>query len=156
MRTRPTIEESADRRRPGEGTDRGRETEYFWFSDGIRGTMGDEDDEGARVNAVVDLLADEYAWTILEHTREEPRSVDALSEICDADPSTIYRRIDRLQEAELLEDQQQLDPGGHHYKVYSARLSRVRIDLEDDGFDVEVVRSEPPADRFTRLYEGFK
>ncbi|MFP8951621.1 ArsR/SmtB family transcription factor [Natrialbaceae archaeon A-arb3/5] len=107
---------------------------------------------------VVDVLSDEYMRTILEQTREEPQSVDALSDACGADPSTIYRRVERLQEADLLEDQQQLDPGGHHYKVYSARLREVRIRLEEDGFEVDVERGplESAADRFTRLYEGFK
>ncbi|MGM0606120.1 MAG: helix-turn-helix domain-containing protein [Halobacteriota archaeon] len=114
--------------------------------------MEDEED----VNAVVDLLGDDYAWMILAQTSGDSKSVDALSEACDADPSTIYRRLERLQEVDLIEARQQLDPGGHHYKEYSARLSEVHVHLDDDGFDVEVVREESPADRFTRLYEGFK
>ncbi|MCU4926363.1 winged helix-turn-helix domain-containing protein [Halobacteria archaeon AArc-dxtr1] len=107
---------------------------------------------------VVDLLSDEYMRTILEQSREEPQSVDALSDACGADPSTIYRRVTQLQEAGLLEDHQQLDPGGHHYKVYRARLREVRIRLDEEGFEVDVDRSptESAADRFTRLYEGFK
>ncbi len=107
---------------------------------------------------VVEVLGDEYARTILEQTREEPKSVDALSDACGADPSTIYRRVERLQERDLLVDQQKLDPGGHHYKVYSARLREVRIQLNEDGLRVDVDRGpeESAADRFTRLYEGFK
>ena len=107
---------------------------------------------------IVDVLGDEYVQTILAQTHTEPRSVDSLSDACDADPSTIYRRIDRLQEAELLEDQQRLDPDGHHYKVYTASLREVRIRLEEGGYDVEIDRivEESPADKFTRLYEGFK
>lgn len=107
---------------------------------------------------VVDVLSDDYARTILEQTREEPKSVDALSDACGADPSTIYRRVEQLQERDLLEDQQKLDPGGHHYKVYSARLREVRIRLDENGFEVDVDRgpTEAAADRFTRLYEGFK
>ena len=117
------------------------------------GTNEDGDDDAHRI---VDLLSDEYAWTILEATREQPRSADTLSELCDADPSTVYRRLDRLQEAGLVEDQQELDPGGHHYKVYEATLSSVTVSLGADGFEVDVAREESPADRFTRLYEGFK
>lgn len=116
--------------------------------------MGEEGDDAA----VVDFISDDYTRTILAQTREEPKSVEALSDACGADPSTIYRRVQRLQEADLLEDRQQLDPGGHHYKVYAARLREIRIRLEEDGFDIEVTREEEEsaADRFTRLYEGFK
>ena len=109
-------------------------------------------------DAVVDLLSDEYNKQILRYTRTEPRSVSTLSELCDADPSTIYRRIDDLEGHGLLDGQNRLDPGGHHHTVYSASVREIHIRLEEDGFAVEVDRiaEESPADRFTRLYEGFK
>ncbi|ACV12772.1 conserved hypothetical protein [Halorhabdus utahensis DSM 12940] len=114
-------------------------------------TMDDGDPK-----AIVDLVSDGYGWRILVETRNEYKSAQTLSDSCDADPSTIYRRIERLSEADLLEVQQQLDPDGHHYKAYRANLDALHIRLEDEGFTVEVDRREPPADRFTRLYEGFK
>ncbi|ADB59307.1 hypothetical protein Htur_0407 [Haloterrigena turkmenica DSM 5511] len=102
------------------------------------------------------LLEDEYARTIIVETYREARSADALSDACDADPSTVYRRIDRLQERGLLQDQQRLDPNGHHYKVYVASLEHVGIDVTEDGFDVTVeYAEEDAADTFTRLYEEF-
>ena len=120
--------------------------------DTIEGTM----DVGGSPKEVVDLVSDDYAWQILAETREEDRSAETLSETCDADPSTIYRRIERLEEAELLEAEQQLDPGGHHYKTYRANLDAIHVHLDEEGFTIEIDRREPPADRFTRLYEGFK
>jgi DNA-binding transcriptional ArsR family regulator len=120
--------------------------------DTIEGTM----DVGGSPKEVVDLVSDDYAWQILAETREDDRSAETLSETCDADPSTIYRRIERLEEAELLEAEQQLDPGGHHYKTYRANLDAIHVHLDEEGFTVEIDRREPPADRFTRLYEGFK
>lgn len=112
---------------------------------------------GSSAEELFDLLEDDYAREILVQTAGEPRSVSALSEACDADPSTIYRRIDRLENRDLVEPEQRLDPDGHHYKVYAARLDRVSITLTPSGFDVEVDRlaKEDPADRFTRLYEEF-
>lgn len=107
---------------------------------------------------VVVLLSDEYNQRILKYTREEARPVSTLSELCDADPSTIYRRIDDLEAHGLIAGQHQLDPDGNHYTVYSATLREVLIRLEPEGFEVEVDREveESPADRFTRLYERFK
>jgi DNA-binding HxlR family transcriptional regulator len=107
---------------------------------------------------VVDLLGDDYVRTILTETRDGPKSVDALSEACGADPSTIYRRVERLEEAGLVAANQRLDPSGHHYKEYGATLQAIHVHIETDGYDVELDRTtgEEPADRFTRLYEGFK
>lgn len=112
--------------------------------------------EDGRVTDVVDLISDDYVRTILRATRDEARSVDSLSDACDADPSTVYRRVERLEEAGLVESQQQLDPDGHHYSTYRATLDAVHISLDEDGFTVEVEHSESAADKFTRLYEGFK
>lgn len=106
--------------------------------------------------AVFDLLDDEYARDILVETYEEPRSAEALAEASGASPSTIYRRIERLQSQRLLDDDQRLDPDGHHYKVYAANLQRVTVELTGEGLNVDIDRNEDPADRFTRLYEGFK
>ena len=114
-------------------------------------TMDDGD-----AKEIVDLVSDGYGWQILVETRNEYKSAQTLSDVCDADPSTIYRRIERLESADLLDVEQQIDPGGHHHKTYRANLDALHIRLEEEGFTVEVDRREPPADRFTRLYEGFK
>ena len=111
------------------------------------------DDEDAEL---LSLLDDEYARAILIETSKEPMSADALTERCDASPPTVYRRIDRLDEHDLVEAEQELDPDGHHYKTYAARLERVTIELEDGDLTVAVDRTEDAADRFTRLYEELR
>ncbi|WP_256300096.1 ArsR/SmtB family transcription factor [Haloarchaeobius salinus] len=105
---------------------------------------------------VAGLLEDEYARAILVNTSSEPMSATELAERCDASPPTIYRRIDRLREHDLVESEQELDPDGHHYEVFVANLERVTIELGDDGFEVEIERQTDPADRFTSLFEELR
>lgn len=113
--------------------------------------------ENSDVRAIAALLEDEYAHAILIYTSQESMSATELSEVCDASPSTIYRRIDRLQEYDMLADRLRLDRDGHHYRTYSARLERITIELDDGTFEIEVTyRPEDPADRFTELFEGFR
>ncbi|WP_312911825.1 transcriptional regulator [Natronosalvus caseinilyticus] len=115
--------------------------------------MSEEND----VRAVGGLLEDEYAHAILIHTSTKSMSAPELSEVCDASVSTIYRRIERLQAYDLLEEQLQLDKDGHHYNTYTARLERIEIELEDGGFGLTITYREPnAADRFTDLFEGFR
>lgn len=109
------------------------------------------------IGGIAELLDDPYARDILAKTSREPMSAKTLSERCDVSLPTVYRRIERLQEHELLTDQQQLDPDGHHYKTYEARLERVTIDLEDGTYSVKIDRTEPnAADRFSDLVEELK
>ena len=113
--------------------------------------------------AVLDLLSDEYARDILAETSVEPMSANTLSERCDASLPTVYRRIERLQNFDLIEEQTRIDPGGSHHKVYAAKLSNFSLDLEDGDFAAEIERrrtelaideEEDVADRFTEMWEG--
>lgn len=109
------------------------------------------------VREVAALLEDEYAHAILVHTSQRAMSAPELSEACDASVSTVYRRVERLREHDLLAEHLQLDRDGHHYKAYTARLERITIELEDGEFEMEIAyRRENAADRFTDLFEGFR
>lgn len=111
--------------------------------------MSDDED-----TAVLGLLDDDVARTILIETSIQPMSADELCTHCDVSPPTIYRRIGQLQEHDLLEVRQQLDPDGHHYKTYVARLEGVSVELENGTMAIEIQRTEESAfDRFTRLFE---
>ena len=111
-----------------------------------------DDPENAEV---ISLLDDEYARAILVETSREPLSASALAERCDASPPTIYRRIEQLQDRDLVVERQQLDPDGHHYKTYRTRVERVTVEIEDGDCTIDVSRREvDAADRFTRLFEG--
>jgi predicted transcriptional regulator len=110
-----------------------------------------EEDE----DTVLAVLDDEYARAILAHLTIEPMSVDKLCTACDMSDATAYRRLNRLQEAGLVTEQQELDPDGHHYKRYIATVETVTVTFADGGYEVAVTRSTTdPADRFTDLFEG--
>jgi DNA-binding transcriptional ArsR family regulator len=119
--------------------------------------MSQVEGEDASNTEVLSILDDEYARTILVETSIEPLSANALSERCDASPPTIYRRIEQLEEHDLITEQQELDPDGHHYKTYQTRMERVTVEIEDGTCTIEISRKElDAADRFTRLVEGLK
>ena len=111
-------------------------------------------DMGEDEDAVLALLDDEYARAILAHLTIEPMSVDELCTACEMSDATAYRRLDRLQDADLVTEQQQFDPDGHHYKRYAVTVENVSVTFTDGSYEVSVTRSTDPADRFTDLFEG--
>lgn len=104
---------------------------------------------------LLELLDDDYARAILTATSAEPMSANELSEAIGASATTIYRRVDRLKEHDLIEEQLRPQPDGNHYKVFAGTLSRVEVTFDDGEMDlaVETVPEEDPADRFTRMWE---
>ncbi|WP_257299050.1 winged helix-turn-helix domain-containing protein [Haloarchaeobius sp. FL176] len=105
------------------------------------------------VDTLTDLLADDCARQILVETREEPLPAAALSERTGSSEPTVYRRLERLQAADLVAEEVQVVTDGKNYSVYRAQLDGVELDLTDDGFEVTITRRERMADRFTRLVE---
>jgi len=101
------------------------------------------------------LLNDEYARAILIELTTEPMSVSELCKVCEISDPTAYRRLNRLQDVDLIAERQELDPDGHHYKCYVATVEDVTVTFRDGTYTVRITRSEPePADRFTELFEG--
>ncbi|SFC51892.1 Helix-turn-helix domain-containing protein [Halobiforma haloterrestris] len=116
-----------------------------------------EDRNGITAKTVGELLEDEYARSILAETSTKPRSAAELVDRCDASSPTVYRRVERLEELNLLKSEQKLDPDGHHYRQFSARLEQVTIKLVDGSYQVSVDRAEEDAvERFTKIYEGLR
>lgn len=111
----------------------------------------DRDDE--EIRSIASLLADECTQTILIETATEPMSAEELSEVCEVSPQTVYRRLDDLAEHDLIEEDLQPDAEGHHYKVYTATLDRVVVDLTSDGFELNLSRRNRMADRFTQFVD---
>ncbi len=82
-------------------------------------------------------------------------SASELEQRCDASGPTIYRRLERLREHDLIEERTRPDPeAGHHKQVYAPNLRRVTVELVDGELHLEIDRREDMSDRFTRLIEG--
>lgn len=108
-------------------------------------------------SALFDLLADDYARTILVATSREPMSASTLSEEFDMSLPTVYRRLERLQEFDLLNERTEIDTsGGHHKSVYESNLEHVDVDLVDGELSVALELREDAVDRFTKLWHGIR
>lgn len=116
-------------------------------------TMTDNVTDEPDFETVVELLDDEFAREILALTSSEPMTVAEISDRSDAAASTLYRRVGRLQEAELLVEQSRIRSDGHHDTVYAATLEYVQISLVDGEFSMTIDRqAEDASERLRRLW----
>lgn len=94
---------------------------------------------GAKGTEILDLLGDEYTSRILEALSVEPRPARELVSVCDMSRPTVYRRLDRLEDHDLVSTDTTIDEDGHHRKVFETTLERVTIELVDDAPTVHLV-----------------
>jgi DNA-binding transcriptional ArsR family regulator len=90
---------------------------------------------------LLELLEDDYARRILAAVADDPRPARDLMDACDASRATVYRRLNRLEEADLVAARTTVHPDGHHRKVFEATIEEATIALDGDGVSAEVTVS---------------
>ena len=98
---------------------------------------------------VFDVLGNEHVRQILVLASVKPVSAEELADHTDASQPTVYRRVNVLQEYDMLAEQRQLDDEGNHYKTYRTTLEAVCFAVEDGGFTVEVELRRDLVDQFS-------
>jgi DNA-binding transcriptional ArsR family regulator len=91
---------------------------------------------------VLELLGDEYARDVLRAVTECPRTGSEIADAADVSKPTAYRRLERLEEAGLVDTTQRLDPNGHHCKQFHAVVEGVDFEFGADGVSVSLDTDE--------------
>lgn len=117
--------------------------------------MGRLDREDAET--ALGLLVEDSVREALQTVDSQALSVKEIAERCDVSGPTMYRKVNVLEELDLLEAETRIDPNGNHVTVYRSNVDRVDVSLDpgEDDLDVEVVRRRS-ADRFKDLWSGLK
>lgn len=87
---------------------------------------------------VFDVLGSELARRILALGEIKPCSAEELADYCDASKPTVYRRLNVLQEYDLLVDRRAIDDEGNHYKTYETALESICFAVEAGRFEVDI------------------
>jgi len=87
---------------------------------------------------VLSLLGDEYARAVLEATAQAPRSGREIVEETGFSKATVYRRLDRLEEAGLIASQTVFDPDGHHRERFRLAFEGATCRFGPDGIETTI------------------
>jgi len=110
--------------------------------------MGDDPDVGT----VLDVLDDAAAREILE-ALSEPMTAGEVASECDLARSSVYRKLNRLSTASLLETETKLRPDGHHTTLYRVAFDSVVVGFSDHrSLAVDVVRPAAPGARLESMW----
>lgn len=91
-----------------------------------------------RSEAFLQVLADEDCRTIMAAIETEAKTVPELSEECSIPLSTAYRKINKLEEAAVIEERTRLQRGCKPKSVYEQRFEGAVVTTDGDGgFAVE-------------------
>lgn len=103
-----------------------------------------------------DVLGDSLSRQILILANDSPVSATKLVDELDVTPPTVYRRLDELDDYDLLKEHRQIDERGNHYRTFETSLSRVEFEIEDGEFTVDVGMRRDLTDRFEAFWSEFE
>lgn len=87
---------------------------------------------------LLELLGDEYTREVLQTLAAEPRTGREIVATAEASKATVYRRLDRLSEAGLVESSTKLDPDGHHREQFRITFDGARCTVSESGIEAEL------------------
>lgn len=99
------------------------------------------------LQAVLDALGDPECRTILSEATE-PMTATELAEVCDISQSTVYRKLDLLTEASLVDERTGVGSDGGRISQYERDMTDIMISIDEAGeFSIELDRPSRPADK---------
>ncbi len=103
-------------------------------------------DDSPAVSAVLQSLEDDKCRAILTALRE-PKSATELCDECELASSTVYRKLDRLRDAELVREYTEVRRDGPNATLYERDFTDISISIDDaDEFTISIDRPNRNAD----------
>jgi predicted transcriptional regulator len=104
------------------------------------GPSGSEQDSNRERDPtdLLSLLNAEYTQPILESIQREAKPARTIAEECGASRPTVYRRLNALEDAGLVDSDMAYNADGHHRTIFETTLEAVSVDLVGDGLSVTV------------------
>lgn len=92
--------------------------------------------ETVESSELLSLLGDEYAREVLQTIAQTARSGSEIVDETEFSKATVYRRLDRLEEAGLVESKTAFDPDGHHRERFRATVDGATCRFGPDGIEM--------------------
>lgn len=110
-------------------------------------------DDDQTIEEVLDTIGDTEARRVLAAVSRDSRSAKELGEELNLSLPTVYRRLEILQEHNLVTSRTLVAENGNHYKVFECNFNSTVISLDDDEYNVRIYREDNLPDRFSDLWD---
>lgn len=109
--------------------------------------------DGPGLERVVGALDDDACREIVS-ALDEPMSAQEVADSADVPLSTTYRKLDKLTDASLVNEETEVRPDGHHRSRYVVDFERIVVELDEEReFDPDLERPrDTPEGRLANMW----
>ncbi|ELZ94790.1 ArsR family transcriptional regulator [Haloferax mucosum ATCC BAA-1512] len=92
--------------------------------------------QAADPSAVLSVLSDDDSRRILAACDGSARTAQECADVCDVPLSTVYRKLDQLTEASLLDERRRIQTTSHHPREFETNFDTLSFSFDDSGVGV--------------------
>lgn len=92
-----------------------------------------------RKDEILEVLSDRYSRIILETTRDMPKSAQEIGKECQVPISTIYRRLQDLHDAKLVEVSGSISDDGKKFFMYKSKVQEIATTFNGSAIQVSLI-----------------
>ncbi|RMW39603.1 MAG: ArsR family transcriptional regulator [Nitrosopumilus sp.] len=96
-------------------------------------------EDSDRKNSMLEIVSDKYARTILEITKDKPKSAIEITAETKIPISTVYRRIQTLHDNKLLATSGEINEEGKKFFLYKSKIKGMKCHFNDGQVEVELI-----------------
>jgi Fe2+ or Zn2+ uptake regulation protein len=101
---------------------------------------------------IFDVFASQTARQILALASLRPMSAQEFADHCEHSLPTVYRRVNALQEYDLLREDRAVKDDGTQYKTFETTLEQVCFEVEDGSVAVDLQLQHDMVDQFSSFW----
>ena len=100
-------------------------------------------DQKEKIQGILEIMADKYSRDLLRTTRELPKSALRISQETGIPISTVYRRIQWLQDAGGGRVSGEINLEGKKHFLYQSKVKAISSKVAGEFINVEIIPSPP-------------
>jgi predicted transcriptional regulator len=97
-----------------------------------------------KIQCILEIMADKYSRDLLRTTRELPKSALRISQETGIPISTVYRRIQKLQDAGVVRVSGEINLEGKKHFLYQSRVKAISSKVTGEFINIEIIPNPPP------------
>ena len=96
-------------------------------------------EDEAKKNDLLEIVSDKYCRSILNAIMDKPKSAVELTRECKIPISTVYRRIQRLHDAKMLNTSGQISEEGKKFFLYKSKIKEIQTHYNNGDIQIDLV-----------------
>ena len=99
------------------------------------------EDEEKKAN-LLEIVSDKYCRSILNAIMDKPKAAVEITRECQIPISTVYRRIQMLHDAKMLNTSGQISGEGKKFFLYKSRIKEIQTCYNNGEVQIELVYNQ--------------